>query len=81
MRVGADHVVVLPVDPALAGDRRRPEQGEERLAAVRRRRERPTIELLNLVQVRRPRGRPVIDRRLVDQRGVRNLGDDRRRDP
>ena len=75
-RVGADHVVVLPVDPALAGDGRRRQQREQARPAARPAGSGVRSSAAHFVEVGRPRGRPVVDRRLVDQRGVRNLGDD-----
>ena len=82
-RVGAHHVVVLPVDPALARDRRRREQRAAArrcgaTASAQRRRDRARCTSSRYAgRV----DRPVVDRRFVGQRAVRNLGDDRRRDP
>ena len=76
-RVGPHHVVVLPVDPALAGDGRRREQRIEARPAPAPAGSVAGSKRCDLVEVRRPRRRPVVDRRLVDERGVRNLGDDR----
>ena len=75
-RVGADHVVVLPVHPALAGDGRRGEHVQQRLVAALGRLQAGEIELRHVVEVRRAGRRTVVDRRFVDQRRFGNLGDD-----
>ena len=45
--------------------------GDGRTAAAARQ-----VQALRRVQIRRPRDRPVVDGRLVDERAVRDLGDD-----
>ena len=75
-RVRPHHVIVLPIDPALAGNGRRPEERQQRLVRRRRRGQCADIELPRAGQVRGFRHRTVIHRRLVGQRAIRNLGDD-----
>jgi hypothetical protein len=75
-RVRPHHVVVLPVDPPLAGDGRGREQRHQHVPRRRRRAERRRIEHGHLGQVGGPARGPVVDRRLIDQRHVRDFGDD-----
>ena len=77
--VGLDHVVVLPVDPVLAGHVRRAEDAHERIRCIRhctRRRDGVEIEPLHLIEVRGPLHGPPIHGRLVGERGNRQLGHD-----
>ena len=70
------HVIVLPVDPALARHLRGGEQGEERVGRRGRGGQPPGIERLALGEVgRRPRG-AIVERRVVRQGPVRDLGHD-----
>ena len=92
-RVRAHGVVVLAVHPVLAADRGRAEEHQQRRGVVARlrasrclrlvsrepfrRTQRVEIELLHLRQIRRRLHRAAIDRRIVGERAVRNVGDNR----
>jgi hypothetical protein len=67
-------VVVLPVDPALARNRRRGEQTAEHVGHGRGRSERGQRQLLRFLQPAGFGERPAVERRFIRQRRVRNLG-------
>ena len=75
-RVGLHHVVVLPVRPRLARHCRRSRERQEGVAARHVGPERVQVEPADLVQIRWPLHRARVDRRLVGQRTVRDLGDE-----
>ena len=80
-RVGAHHVVVLPIDPALARDRRRRRAVAGTRPRARRGDSARRVESSHLVEIRRPRRRAVVDRRLVDERACSGSRRPPRRDP
>ena len=73
--VGAHHVVVLPVDPPLAGDAGGGQEPDERVSRFQRAQ---TLEreLLDIGQPGRWGHRPAVHRRVVGQRTVRDVGHD-----
>ena len=74
--VGADGVIVLPVGPSLAGNRR---DGDQTLECLLRRHGRQVLErnLLDALLPERHLHRTLVDRRFIGQRAVRHVGDER----